>query len=74
MRSDETETSYQKLRNDRQVFQSDGLNQLARKSYSSQRARKLDPFLLAGSMISALGNGKVESLADLGRSYHFKAK
>ena len=46
------------------VFQGNVLNQLARKSRFLQRERKLDPFMLILSMISTLGSGKVETLAD----------
>lgn len=55
------------------VFQGNVLNQLARKSRFLQRERKLDPFMLMLSMISSLGSGKVETLADLHRSYNFLA-
>ena len=56
-----------------QVFQGNVLNQLARKSRFLQRERKLEPFMLLLSMISSLGSGKVETLADLQRSYNFLA-
>lgn len=55
------------------VFQGNVLNQLARKSRFLQRERKLDPFMLILSMISTLGSGKVETLADLQRSYNYLA-
>lgn len=55
------------------VFQGNVLNQIARKSRFLQRERKLDPFMLMLSMISSLGSGKVETLADLHRSYNFLA-
>ncbi len=57
-----------------QVFQGNALNQLARKSRFLQRERKLAPFMLMLSIISSLGSGRVETLADLHRSYNFLAR
>lgn len=53
------------------IFEGNILNQLARKCRFLQRERKVEPYKLMLSMISALGSGKVESLADLHRSYNF---
>jgi hypothetical protein len=56
-----------------QIFQGDKLNQLARHCQFMRRERKVEPFKLMLSIISALGSGKVETLADLQRSYNFLA-
>jgi len=53
------------------IFEGNILNQLARKSRFLQRERKVEPCKLILSMISALGSGKVDTLADLHRSYNF---
>jgi len=53
------------------IFQGNVLNQLARHCRFLQREREVDPFTLMLSMITTLGSGKVESLADLQRSYNF---
>lgn len=55
------------------IFHSDKLNKLARKCRFMQRERKIEPFKLMLSIVSALGSGKVESLADLQRGYNFMA-
>lgn len=56
-----------------QIFQGNALNQQARACRFLQRERKVDPFKLMLSMLSTLGSGKVDSLADLHRSYNFLA-
>lgn len=55
------------------IFQSDTLNNIARKCRFMQRERKVEPYKLLLSIISIFGSGKVESLADLQRSYNFMA-
>jgi len=57
-----------------QIFKGDKLNSMARKCKFMQRERKVEPFKLMLSIISALGSGKVETLADLQRSYNFLAE
>jgi hypothetical protein len=55
------------------IFQGNALNRLARKCRFMQRERKVEPFKLLLAIISSLGSGQVESLADLQRSYNFMA-
>jgi len=55
------------------VFQGKVVNQIARQNKFLRRARKIDPIKLMLSMVSTPGNGKVETLADLQRSYNFPA-
>lgn len=57
-----------------QIFCGDNLNQLARKCRFMRRERKIEPFKLMLSIISTLGSGKIETLADLQRSYNFMAE
>ncbi len=57
-----------------QAFQSNVLNQLARKSRFLKRERKLDPFMLMLSTISSPGSGKIETLPNSHRSYNFLAR
>jgi hypothetical protein len=57
-----------------QIFQGDKLNSLARSCRFMRRERKVEPFKLMLSIISALGSGKIETLADLQRSYNFLAE
>lgn len=53
------------------IFKGDKLNHMARQCKFMQRERKVEPFKLLLSIISALGSGRVETLADLQRSYNF---
>ena len=54
-----------------QIFQGNALNQMARDCRFLERERKVEPFKLVLSMLTSLASGKVETLADIHRSYNY---
>jgi hypothetical protein len=56
----------------KQTLSQDVLNRLGRQTGQSKRLRKVTPFRLLLCMLSGLGSGSVESIADLLRTFNYQ--
>jgi len=52
----------------RQLFDKNGLNKTAKQQGFCKRLRDIRPLALVSSLVAALGDGKVDAIADLHRS------